>query len=106
MTENETPIDEGQGGVRLAQESAIKIYGSIKHKPGSADATAKDLVRYFKLQTVPDAVELLQQAGHSILCHGQGVELYKDPGTTTVKEVKYAPDEAVKDALSWMRVTP
>jgi hypothetical protein len=101
LSENESPVDEGRGGVRLAQESAIKITGTVQHKPGSADATAKELLRYYKLSTVSssEAKELLQKYGHTILCSGQGVELYKDPGETTMKEVQYAPDEAIKDAL-------
>jgi hypothetical protein len=100
LTENEAPVDEGLGGVRLAKESAIKISGMVKHKPGSADATAKNLLRYFGLQTVENAPQIMENLDHVILCIGQGVELYKDPGTTTKKEVFYAPLEAVKDALT------
>jgi hypothetical protein len=100
MTENELPVDEGRGGVRLAKESAIKISGHVKHKPGSADAIAQDLVRYVGLKIIENAPQGLEKFGHSILCTGQGVELYKDPGKTTIKEVYYAPSEAVKDAMT------
>jgi hypothetical protein len=94
-------FDQGAGGVRLAAESALKIVGQIQHKPGQADAKPQDLFRYTQLQQVSTQTvqTVLQQCGHSVLCTGQGVELYKDPGETTIKEVKYAPMEAMKDSL-------
>lgn len=102
LTENEAPIDMGQGGVRLAQESAILIAGQVKHAPGEAKALPKELKRYTQLTKLQldDLPSMLQQQfQNSILCHGQGVELYQDPGDTVEKIVKYGPDEAVKDSL-------
>lgn len=94
-------IDFGRGGVQLAQESAIKIVGDIRHKPGNAESRPSNLIRYTGLQPIDNVSEdVLQKAGIRVLASGQGVELYKDPGTTTVKEVYYAPNEAIKDALT------
>jgi hypothetical protein len=42
----------------------------------------------------------LKNVGSTILCLGQGVEEYKDPGQTTNKVVLYAPVEAIKDAIT------
>lgn len=94
--------DEGPGGVKLAKESAIKIVGDIQHKPGKAESLPRDLVRYNNLKTVeePMVQNVLKTVGSTILCSGQGVELYKDPGQTTVKNVNYAPIEAIKDAIT------
>merc|ERR1712194_465267 len=90
------------GGVRLAQESAIKIVGEIKHKPGKSESLPSDLMRYNNLKTVDEsAVQgALSNTGSTIICSGQGVEDYKDPGETTNKIVLYAPMEAVKDAVT------
>ena len=94
-------FDAGSGGVRLAAESALKIYGTIQHAPGKAECLPQDLLRYTQLQPVDESTvqSTLQAHGHSILCSGQGVEFYKDPGETVVKEVKYGPMEAIKDSL-------
>jgi hypothetical protein len=96
------PVDLGMGGVRLAEESAIKLKGEVKHKPGTADAQPMELLRYNKLTSVDEtkAKEVLQKTGSSIICTGQGVELYKDPGTAVEKSVNYAPMEAIKDAFA------
>ena len=100
-------IDFGQGGVRLAQESAIKIVGSINHSPGKASAETSNLLRYTDLRQINDGqskvASILEQAyGGSarIVATGQGVELYKDPGETVIKEIFFGPMEAVKDAFS------
>ena len=95
-------VDEGIGGVRLAKESAIKIVGDIKHKPGKSETYPKDLLRYNTLKEVDESTvkTTLQKYESTIICYGQGVELYRDPGETTIKEVYYAPKEAVKDALT------
>jgi hypothetical protein len=104
LDENAVPIDPGQGGVRLAQESAIKIVGSVQHKPGQAESLPKDLLRYTRLTSVDFSSSPVQsvweQTGNVLICSGQGVECYKDPGETTMKEVKYAPMEAIQDSLT------
>ena len=96
------PFDIGQGGVRLAQESAIKIVGEVKHKPGQADSRAIELKRYNSVEKLEEGKvnSVLDTIGSKILCTGQGEELYKDPGQTTEKTVLYAPVEAMKVALS------
>ena len=100
--DTEAPFDAGAGGVRLAQESAIKVIGSVKHKPGKAEAKPSSLLRYKDLQVVDGAKvkQVLDNVGSAVLASGQGVELYKDPGQTTEKVILYAPVEAAKDAFS------
>lgn len=95
-------FDIGQGGVRLAMESAIQVSGKVTHSPVKATAQLLDLKRYTTLTTVPsDKMErLLQQGGVTVLATGTGKELYKDPGQSTVEEVYLAPKEACKDALA------
>jgi hypothetical protein len=99
--ENKEEFDRGQGGVRLAQESVIKITGTVKHTPGSADAEPMDLMRYNNLKKVEESHvnDVLKKIGASIICKGAGKELYKDPGQDTIKEVRLSPSEAIKDAL-------
>lgn len=92
--ENATPFDVGSGGVRLAEESAIKISGDVKHKPGSANPKPSELSRYKKLQEVPES--LLN--GLKIVCTGRGKENFADPGEGTTKEVTLSPLDAVRDA--------
>lgn len=96
------PFDEGQGGVRLAEESAVKICGTVKHGPGKADPNLSDLVRYKKVTQVDETTVqfALKEAGARIVCTGRGTELYKDPGETIVGEVILAPMDAAKDALN------
>jgi len=91
----------GGGGVAVAQESALKVIGDIKHKPGKAESFPETLLRYKDLLTVDESKiqDLLKQVGSTIICTGKGVELYKDPGETTIKEVNYAPTEAIKDSF-------
>eukprot|EP00536_Pseudo-nitzschia_multiseries_P001641 jgi/Psemu1/300893/fgenesh1_kg.21_\ len=94
--------DDSLGGVGLARDSAIKIVGAIKHKPGKADSSPQDLLRYNNLSSVDEATvqSALKSSGSTILCTGQGVELYTDPGQTTKKEVFFGPQEAIKDAFT------
>ena len=99
---DEKPFDLGLGGVRLAQESAIKICGAVKHKPGSSDAQPSDLIRYKDIKKIDEhaVIDVLKKVDASILCKGMGKEFYKPPGETTKKEVWLGPDEAIKDALN------
>jgi hypothetical protein len=96
--ELDNAVDEGEGGVRLAMESAIKIIGVVEHKPGSANPKPSQLLRYTQVQQVSE--DQLKAAPIRIVCTGIGKELYKDPGETTIKEVTYAPLDAVRDALN------
>lgn len=86
--------DVGQGGVRLAQDSAIKIGGSVKTKTGQPEM--EELLRYKKLTEVSDV------SGVSVLASGRGKEDYRDPGSSTNKEVTTGPHDAVRDALNGM----
>jgi hypothetical protein len=95
-------LDLGEGGVRLAEESAIKISGPIKHKLGKVECEPTGLVRYNNLKKVEEgaAIAVLNKVGAKILCKGVGKELYVEVGEGTKKEVDYAPQEAIKDAMN------
>lgn len=92
------PMDPGSGGVRLAQESVLKVTGTVKHKPGSATAQTDALKRYTKLTEVSDSIINNMKEMIRVVCTGIGIELYRDPGETTIKEVTLAPLDAVRDA--------
>lgn len=91
-------FDVGQGGVRLAEESVIKMIGTIKHKPGKAEPELKDLLRYTELSLVNEAD--LPKDNFKIISTGRGKELYKDPGESTESVITYSPLDAVRDAVS------
>lgn len=94
-------FDTGLGGVRLAQESAVKMSGTIQHnKGGAATLSFRDLVRYTGLVAVTENVvqEELQKVGGTIICTGQGQEVYQDPGDALEKIVILGPIDAVQDA--------
>merc|ERR1719222_1812919 len=95
-------FDVGKGGVDLALNSAIKISGNVKHKPGKATPKIKDLMRYGKVEPIDesDAREALSKIGGTIICTGQGKEFFKDPGESTESVVTLAPNDAVRDALT------
>jgi len=94
-------FDVGAGGVRLAQESAIQVSGTVKHKPTSATSQLIELQRYNKAVKLSEseAQAALDKAGAKILCTGLGKELFQDPGETVEKTVVLAPKDAVRDAL-------
>lgn len=95
-------FDVGQGGVRLAQDSVIKITGTVVHKPGNAEPKIANLLRYKQMQSITNdqiVVNTLQQIGGTIVAAGRGTELYQDPGSSTDRTIMYAPVEAVKDSL-------
>ena len=99
-------FDTGLGGVRLAQESAVKMSGSMKHKGGSATLKFKELVRYFGVQQVADNVvqSVLGNVGGKVICTGRGQELYKDPGSSLETVIVLAPMDAAEDA--WKGAMP
>jgi hypothetical protein len=95
--------DIGRGGVRLAQESAVKMTGQIKYKAGvSATPVMQELVRYTTVASLEEqkVKEQLKTMGATIVCTGSGKEVYADPGTTAEVRVVLAPAEAVKAALT------
>jgi hypothetical protein len=94
-------VDMGRGGVRLAQESAVKLVGAVKHKPGSASPKMSDLIRYTAVTSLEEKAvrEQLKGMGATIVCTGQGKENYADPGETAEERVTLAPMDAVRDAL-------
>lgn len=96
--ENDFALDPNTGGVGLAAESAIKVTGDVKHKPGSANPKPAELLRYTQLQEVSE--DQVSSSSSRIVCTGRGQELYKDPGSTPNKEIILAPLDAVRDALN------
>jgi hypothetical protein len=95
-------FDEGAGGVRLARESAVKMAGKVRHRPGGAEAQPRELLRYGAVAEVPEQAvrAALSQVGGTVICVGRGKELYKDPGETLEADVTLAPVDAVRDALN------
>ena len=91
-------LDPNSGGIGLAKESVIKVTGQVNHKPGSADPKPSELLRYTQLQELSESQ--VSSSVQSIVCTGRGKELYRDPGETTIKEVTYAPLDAVRDAMN------
>lgn len=99
--------DEGLGGVRLAQESAIVMKGIVKGTgPMFTELTRYTQVTELKqyIKTAPPADQripsILENAGLTLVCTGTGTELYKDPGEGTERIVILAPVDAAKKALS------
>ena len=99
-------FDTGLGGVRLAQESAVKMSGTMKHKGGSATLSFKELSRYTGLEEVADdfVQAQLQKVGGKVICTGRGQEMYKDPGSSMDKIVVLGPMDAAEDA--WKGASP
>jgi hypothetical protein len=95
-------IDQGLGGVRLAEENVIKIMGEVRHKPGSAESRAMDLVRYTQVTTVEESKvkDVLGKFGGKIIATGEGTELYKDPGESLETLVTLGPMAAIKEAFN------
>jgi len=98
----EQEFDTGLGGVRLAQESSIKISGEVRHRPGNAEARALDLTRYTQLTPieVSKVQDIFGMMGSKILATGEGKELYRDPGNSIESFIQLAPLEAAKVAVN------
>lgn len=94
-------FDTGLGGVRLAQESAIKLTGTVKKKGSDFKVGFQKLIRYTVVKEVADSKvqDQLQKVGAKIVCTGRGEELHMDPGTTTEKTIVLGPLDAAEDAL-------
>jgi hypothetical protein len=82
-------FDIGQAGVRLAEESVVKITGTVK--PGSAQPKIKELLRYNEFTEVEEAD--LTTENFKIIATG------KNPGETTEALVIHSPHDAVRDSL-------
>lgn len=100
--ESDFDFDIGQGGVRLAMESVIKLFGSVKHAPGKAESSLKQLTRFKSLTPIKETTlqSTLNKLGATIICSGAGKEDYKNPGEGTEAIVVLAPMDAVRDALT------
>ena len=77
--------------------------GTVKHKPGSANAKLSELIRYNAVSPIQSEsliVDTLKKASGSVVATGQGTELYKDPGDGFESVIILAPMEAAKDAFN------
>lgn len=105
-TKDEELIDEGRGGVRLANENAIKLFGSNSKKnksKGFPEVTGLNLyskMTSFDFEKDENVQKIVSSCGISLIGCGVGNELYQDPGSTSEKNIVYAPSAAVKDVLS------
>ncbi|KAL7570098.1 hypothetical protein ACA910_017129 [Epithemia clementina (nom. ined.)] len=98
--------DPGQGGVRLAEESALLLKGTVPPLASSGSKQGGDnnrpkpseLIRYKQLTPITELSQPLVQ----VIATGIGKELYKDPGEGTEQVIELAPFEAVKDL--WNKV--
>ena len=87
-------FDTKQGGVGLAEDNAILMIGKVDRK---GVATATDLKLYTTVSSLDDITKV---DGVSIICQGNGVEVYQDPGQDTEKNIILSPLDAVSNALS------
>lgn len=85
-------LDPKAGGIGLAMDNSIIISGSVDSK---GVAVARGIQHYSKV--LPLAESSMQDI--KVLCKGDGVEIYKDPGETTIKSITLAPISAVENAL-------
>ena len=92
IQQDEEIIDFQQGGVRLALEQVVVVDATIH--PG----TEPELVGLQRYTTWKEVSQDMLTG--TIVATGRGLELYADPGTTTIKSVQYAPDDAMKDAMA------
>uniref|UniRef100_A0A7S4UZL3 Uncharacterized protein n=1 Tax=Ditylum brightwellii TaxID=49249 RepID=A0A7S4UZL3_9STRA len=100
-------FDEGQGGVRLAMESAIKITGTLEKSSSSppkildiANPTRYTKMTEFNMEDDDVIKATMESSGVTLICTGTGKEMYKDPGSATEAEITFAPVEAARSALS------
>lgn len=87
-------VDWTLGGVGLAQNNAIVMIGKVDKK---GEVTATDMTRYTELSTFDE--NNLGKKGISVVCKGEGIELYQDPGLGTQTTIVLAPLEAISNAL-------
>ena len=99
-------------GVGRAMENAIILSGNVDSK---GVAFAQDIEHYRKVipwngdvgdsSSSSSSISGTKEETHNpkrgmkVLCKGEGVEIYKDPGETTVKSITLAPISAVENAL-------
>jgi len=90
--DNEDGLDPKGSGLGLALDNGISISGSVDSK---GTPIAKGMKHYSKV--IKSDISSL---GAKVLCKGEGLEIYQDPGLSTEKSITLAPHNAVKDALS------
>lgn len=95
IREDDPEIDFGRCGVKLAEETAVRMGGDVNKKK-SMDAQWGTLDNFLKVQPVSaDAM-----ASVTVVASAVGVEDYKDPGKSIEKVALYGPDEAAKEIIA------
>eukprot|EP00527_Entomoneis_sp_CCMP2396_P002646 CAMPEP_0198143086 /NCGR_PEP_ID=MMETSP1443-20131203/5729_1 /TAXON_ID=186043 /ORGANISM="Entomoneis sp., Strain CCMP2396" /LENGTH=225 /DNA_ID=CAMNT_0043806227 /DNA_START=319 /DNA_END=996 /DNA_ORIENTATION=+ len=97
-------FDPGQGGVRLASESALCLSGKVSK---GCKASPDQFTRYTKVTPIDESemkATLLQQSAE-LIAVGDGKELYKDPVSGTEQVIQLGPIEAVTDLLATLRTS-
>jgi hypothetical protein len=112
IQEDSAEIDFGRCGVKLAEETAVRMSGQVlmntnnnnNNNNGGGPAATAVTAEWSSLDNIlklsPIDMEQRDGVGFTILATASAVEEYKDPGQGTVKEVLYAPDECAKAILN------
>mmetsp|Transcript_32590 Transcript_32590/g.49113 ORF Transcript_32590/g.49113 Transcript_32590/m.49113 type:complete len:306 (-) Transcript_32590:245-1162(-) len=94
VKEGDEIVDFGKCGVDYAENTAIRIQGVVRKEKG-IKAECLSMQHFKAVQKIDGEL----QPSLTVLAEGVGVEMYKDPGETVVKETEYGPDEAAKAVL-------
>ncbi len=85
--------DERAGGVGFAMDNAIFISGDVDK---NGVAVARDMKHYSKISSC----DISSMSNVDVIGKGDGIEVYEDPGLSTVKSITLAPIDAVEGMLS------
>ena len=99
IQEDSDEIDFGRCGVKLAEETAVRMSGQVILGSNAGRTVEwKEIDNIIKLTPAAET-DLERITGVKVLATASAVEDYKDPGQGIIKEVKYAPDECAKAIL-------
>ena len=99
IQEDSDEIDFGRCGVKLAEETAVRMSGQVILASNAVmTADWKEIDNIMKLTPAVES-DLEGIPGVKILATASAVEDYKDPGQGIIKVVKYAPDECATAIL-------
>ena len=87
-------FDPGQGGVRLAEECALCLTGTLNTNNNRPQP--ETFVRYTQLTPLEDN-DKLSSPQVTIVGTGQGTELYQDPKEGTTQRIELAPLQAIQN---------
>jgi len=89
-------VDPGLPPVKQAQESVSILFGNVEINGDEINPVSNDLKLYSKLTPLPSPSALKGK----VLCKGTGIEVYREPGSSTERDVTLSPTDAVENALS------